>query len=115
MCSTVLFRPIHEKHKHDFRPFWSYEAIHEGRSQLLLENVMNVVAFVPIGLLLGCGFRNMTWWKVLLIGCIVSVSIETMQFYFKRGFAETDDVMHNVLGCLIGYFLVKGGRCVVKI
>ncbi len=114
ICSTVIFRPYNEKQKHNFCPFWSYEAIHEGRSQLLPENVMNVVAFVPVGLLLGCAFSNMAWWKVMLVGCGISVSIEAMQFYFKRGFTETDDVMHNLLGCLIGYFLVKGILCKVK-
>lgn len=64
---------------------------------------MNVVVFVPVGILLGAGFRSMTWWKVLMIGGGVSVSIEAMQFFLKRGFSEVDDVMHNTLGCLIGY------------
>ena len=41
-------------------------------------------------------------------GLIISVSIEEMQYFFHRGFAETDDVMHNTLGCLIGWFMVKG-------
>ena len=25
-----------------------------------------------------------------------------------RGFSELDDVMHNTLGCLLGWFMVKG-------
>lgn len=102
-CSTVLFRTTSESQGYNYHPFWSYAAIEEGRVELIPENVMNVVVFVPVGILLGAGFRSMTWWKVLMIGGGVSVSIEAMQFFLKRGFSEVDDVMHNTLGCLIGY------------
>ena len=66
-------------------------------------DVANVLAFVPIGLLLGCAFGRMKGLKMLLIGGGFSVLIETLQFFLKRGFAEFDDVFHNVLGCVIGY------------
>lgn len=66
---------------------------------------MNVEVFIPVGFLLGCGFGQIKWWKVLLAGAFFSVSIETLQFLLKRGFAEFDDVLHNILGCMIGYGL----------
>ena len=103
LYKTVLSRPSIDSRGHNFHPFWSYSAFQEGAKHLLSDNIMNVVAFVPVGLLLGCVLRSMTWWKVLLFGGVVSVSIETMQFVLKRGFAETDDVMHNVIGSLMGY------------
>ena len=53
-------------------------------------------------------FEEMTWWKALLVSCGISVTIEALQFLFMRGFSEVDDVMHNTLGCLIGWFMVKG-------
>lgn len=53
-CSTVICRKVSEGVGHDFRPFWSYEAIENGKSELLVENIMNVVVFVPVGLLLSC-------------------------------------------------------------
>jgi glycopeptide antibiotics resistance protein len=56
----------------------------------------------------------MTWWKALLIGGSISVTIESLQFFFMRGFSELDDVMHNTLGCILGYILVKGSRQLVK-
>lgn len=101
--SMVLFRPFSDSVGYDFHLFWSYVAIYQGRIELIPENVMNVVVFVPVGLLLGCAFRSMNWWKIILIGVCLSVSIEAMQFFLKKGFAETDDVMHNILGCMIGY------------
>lgn len=102
-CSTVFFRPAMEERQYDYHPFWSYVAIHEGKRGLIEENVMNFLMFVPAGVLIGCGFRGMTWWKVMLIGTCLSVSIEAMQLITKRGFSEFDDVMHNTLGCMIGY------------
>ena len=102
-CSTVIFRTSGDTRQYDFHPFWSYKAIQEGREDLLAENIMNVVVFIPVGLLLGIAFKQVTWWKVLLIGCSISVTIESLQFFLMRGFSEVDDVMHNTLGCLIGY------------
>lgn len=106
-CSTVVYRTCLETRRYDFTPFWSYKAIEEGRAELLPENIMNVVVFVPVGILFGCAFRCMTWWKAILIGCGISVSIEALQFSFHRGFAETDDVIHNTLGCAIGFGIAK--------
>ena len=97
-CSTVLFRVTRGIHKYDFHPFWS-----NNDPTLFVENVMNVVVFVPVGLLMGIAFKDIRWWQVLLIGCGISVSIETLQFVFMKGFSELDDVMHNTLGCMIGY------------
>ena len=66
---------------------------------------MNVVVFIPVGLLICIAFKQMTWWKVLLIGCGISVTIETLQFFLMRGFSEVDDVMHNTVGCIMGYII----------
>lgn len=112
--STVIYRMGSETRKYDWHPFWSYRAIEEGRGALIPENIMNVVVFVPIGLLLGIGFSKWSWWKAIGTGCLLSVSIEAMQLMFKRGFCEVDDVIHNTLGCIIGYILVKGSLCMVK-
>ena len=104
-CSTVIFRPTGETRQYDFHPFWSYD-----RPELLVENIMNVVVFIPVGLLLGIAFKQMTWWKALLIGCSISVTIEALQFWFMKGFSEVDDMMHNTVGCLMGCCMVKGLR-----
>ena len=107
-CSTVVFRKTGNETGYDFMPFWSYGAILRGEDyRLLPENVMNVVVFVPVGLLLGTTLRTMTWWKALSIGCGLSVGIEVMQLMLKRGFCEVDDVIHNTLGCVIGFGFYK--------
>lgn len=109
-CSTVIFRSVGETRQYDFQPFWSYKAIQEGREDLLAENIMNVVVFVPVGLLFGIAFKQMTWWKALMIGCSISVTIESLQFFFLRGFSEVDDVIHNMVGYLIGFGVYAIGR-----
>lgn len=98
-CSTVIFRATGEARQYDFHPFWSYD-----RPELLVENIMNVIVFIPVGMMLGSLLRvKGSCLIVLLIGCSISVTIETLQFCFMKGFSEVDDVMHNTLGCLIGY------------
>ena len=119
-CSTVFFRTVADGNGHEFKPFWSYESIRDGRAELLVENIMNVVVFIPIGILLGgmvqgarCTVKKELL-IALMVGMGISLSIEAMQYFFHRGFSETDDVIHNTLGCMIGYILVKGLRFLVK-
>lgn len=105
--STIIYRIYRVKQGHNFNPFWSYQSIVNGNNALLVENIMNILLFVPLGLFLGMTFRLIKWWQVLLSGLFVSVSIEVLQFVLKRGFSEFDDVVHNVLGCMIGFCILK--------
>lgn len=105
-CATVFFREYSESVGCYFTPFWSYKAIGNGRNDLLAENIMNVVVFVPVGFLLSCVSRRLKWWMVLLIGFGISVSVEALQYFFHKGFSEVDDVIHNTLGCAIGILIV---------
>ena len=111
---TVVFRAVKRAGSFNFVPFWSYPVIRAGNKLLLTQAIMNVIAFIPIGLLLGLSFPKMKWWKALLVGGAFSITIETLQFIFQRGFTEFDDVFHNVLGCLIGYGVYAGVRSLVR-
>lgn len=71
---------------------------------------MNVVVFVPVGVLFGLAMRRRNVWAALLFGAGLSVGIEVLQFVFKKGFTEVDDVMHNTLGCLIGFGVYSMAR-----
>lgn len=102
--STSLLRNIPERFSGcNFRLFWSYSAIRNGNVDLLAENFMNVVVFIPIGLLMGFLYREIRCWHVVLTGIIISSIMETLQYITKRGFTEMDDVIHNTLGCIVGY------------
>lgn len=106
-CSTVIYRNAGDFFKYDFHPLWSYAAILDGKIGLLAQNIMNIIVFLPVGLLIGMGFPRWSWGKAIGLGCIISISIEVMQYILKRGFSEMDDVIHNTLGCVIGYGVVK--------
>ena len=82
----------------------------DGKEQYLAENIMNVVVFVPVGVLFGLAMRRRNVWAALLVGAGLSAGIEVLQFVFNKGLAEVDDVMHNTLGCLIGYGLYASIR-----
>ena len=72
---------------------------------------MNVIVFIPVGMILGSLLRVKGSWAIaLLIGCSISLTIESLQFFFLRGFSEVDDVMHNTIGCMIGYGVYLIGR-----
>lgn len=68
--------------------------------------LLNVVLYIPIGLLLG-GLTD-KWWKALAVGCLLSMSIELLQLVFRKGLCETDDVIHNTLGALVGMVVYYG-------
>lgn len=107
--TSVLFRESGDDFRLNLVPLSSYFDIAEN--SYLMEtsaiNILNAVMFIPVGLLSGLGFREMTWKKVLLAGLALSFSIELLQFILKRGLCETDDLIHNVLGCMVGFAIFR--------
>jgi len=107
--TSVIFRESGDDYRIRLLPLISY--FEQGENSYFMEaaalNILNVALFFPVGLLLGCGYKNMTWRRAMGIGVVLSVSIEILQLIFKRGLCETDDVIHNVAGCMIGYGIYK--------
>ena len=103
-CSTVFFRVISSTVQYDYLPFWSYLAYFDGREpNAIIENMMNILVFVPIGLMYGLVVKNKSLISVAILGACISIGIELFQLMFKKGFSELDDVIHNTLGCVLGY------------
>ena len=105
LCATIIFRTASAERGIRLIPFSSYWDFgpHGYLLEMVAENILNMILFVPVGFLLGCGFMGMTWKRALLIGSGLSVSIELLQLLSLKGYYEVDDVLHNTLGCLIGY------------
>lgn len=79
-------------------PFHSYVEILKGNWKFLLENIGNVVLFIPLGIALKwVGIRD-----VKKAGFFTSLLIEALQFTFALGTFECDDLIHNTLGAVIG-------------
>ncbi len=102
-CSTVFCRSDEVRRKVNLEPLWSYRAYLEGNTILLPQNIMNAVVFIPIGLLTAMLLHNVRWWGMSLIGLSLSISIEGLQYILQKGVCETDDVIHNTSGCMLGY------------
>ena len=109
---TVIFRTASTSLSHFFLPFLSYRRLLLGMSPLLYEMVMNVVLFIPVGFLWGTQTSKRTtrqqWLVAFLLGIGLSLGIELLQLAFKKGSFEIDDIIHNTLGCLMGFALWRG-------
>lgn len=85
--------------------FVSYvEAFGQGNTEMQLQIIMNILMFIPWGLLLPLSFerfkRNKT---VILTTAIISISIEMLQGVTTIGTFDVDDIFGNVLGAEIGF------------
>lgn len=79
-------------------PFWSYRRFFEGeyfRSQI----INNILLFIPLGTIMS---RLRPKWSTAGTLVMISVGIEILQYLLGRGFFETDDIISNSLGGLIG-------------
>ena len=114
ICITVVYRHQLSESRMNLIPLWSYKAIMNGKILLIKEIIMNIVAFIPIGVMIPIFYKKALWWQIVLVGSMVSVSVELLQYYYKRGLCEFDDVFHNTLGSLIGYGLFLLTTLVVR-
>ena len=108
LCSTVICRASRGEWHIEIMPFWNYLDIWNQVDYPadLIEVLLNIALFVPIGLLLGgLGFKTK---KILLSGICLSGIIEVSQFAFCKGLCETDDLIHNTLGAFLGYLEFLG-------
>ena len=108
-ASTVFTRNPNGIHQCKLELFWSWKAVYHGSREMLKESLLNMVLLFPAGLLLPFVFhKKMSWWRGLLIGAVISGTIESCQYVFCRGLFEWDDIIHNGFGCMVGCVLGSG-------
>ena len=78
-----------------------------GKPYLFVENLLNILIFIPVGFLMKFCFIKLTCTKIIGMGFLISCTIEIIQFISKRGLCEIDDVIHNTIGCTIGYLFAS--------
>ncbi|MGN0316818.1 MAG: VanZ family protein [Lachnospira sp.] len=83
-------------------PFWSY-----SHPELRMEIILNYILFIPLGILLYMCYGKKVGMKVVIIGFLLSASIEITQLVSKIGLFEWDDMIGNTIGCLIGAVIGK--------
>lgn len=73
----------------------------------------NVAVFVPLGFLVPLLARTSSVWRALLVGFLVSLTMETFQFInavtgHGGHIADINDLLANTLGAPIGYAMFRG-------
>ena len=111
---STVFSRLPSKRICKLEVFWSWKEILNSMNttypkyELFLENILNVIMLLPLGIFLPLVYGKKIDWKVgLLIGFCISFSIELMQLILCRGMFDVDDIIHNSLGFLIGIVITN--------
>lgn len=91
--------------KYMSEPFWSYKLIYQGSKGLLIEDILNVVLFIPIGIFVSALVKKYRLLTAFFAGTAFSSMIELSQLITHRGLFEYDDIIHNTLGSITGGLL----------
>ncbi|MDO5561047.1 MAG: VanZ family protein [Oscillospiraceae bacterium] len=101
---TVFCREPEER-RVSLNLFESYYYLLENKNSYYYNMIKyNIIMTIPFGLLvpmISSKLRN--WHKVLVLGFLFSLTIETTQYITGRGLFEADDLFNNTLGAVIGY------------
>ncbi len=100
LCTTIFYREETFEKRYQLYPLWSYTVLYE---RLLAQLILNVLMFIPIGFFVGGALKKKRILDVIGIGLALSFFIELTQLITTRGVFNVDDIIHNVLGCIIGY------------
>ena len=104
---TLFTRETVSSSRLAWTPLWSWrEVLLHHNLHLLWQILLNILLFFPLGGLLALHHR----WSVkaaLCIGGSLSLGIEVCQLVFCLGLFEWDDILHNGIGCILGFTLVR--------
>ena len=100
LCVTILFRESSGELRYYVFPFWSYDVLNY---KIIAQLILNVLLFIPLGFLFGVTMKEVRWTQPIIAGCLLSVIIEITQLSTHRGVCNIDDVIHNTIGCVLGY------------
>ncbi|MBQ8503446.1 MAG: VanZ family protein [Clostridia bacterium] len=67
----------------------------------------NVVMFIPLGLLPCISKKLNSFIKYIITVIVIIVIIEVIQLFTLLGSCDIDDLMLNVAGAIIGYWIVR--------
>ena len=97
-CMAIVLRESMEKDIIVRNLFWGWHST----QQMLWSNIINIAAFVPIGLLIGLIVPKYKLLVASLAGLFLSETFECFQLILHRGVFDVDDLFNNVVGALIG-------------
>lgn len=107
ICYLTLCRNVKDNGEAILIPFYSFVEM-KVQPEIGRQMLMNLFLFVPLGLsapyAIECIVNNRLRTILISIGLAfgLSVLIESVQYLFKLGLCEMDDVITNTLGAAIG-------------
>ena len=111
--STIVYRDswylsLNWVRRYEMIPFRSYyEAITKKQYILMLQCLLNVILFIPFGLLLNAILNPKSMARIVTFAFLLSSVIEILQAFAHRGLCEMDDIIHNTVGSWLGCLLIK--------
>ena len=100
LCTTIFYREETFEKRYYLQPLWSYGVLY---NKLLAQIIMNVMLFFPIGFFVGGALKKKHIWNTIGIGFAFTFFIELTQLITTRGVFNVDDIIHNTIGCVIGF------------
>ncbi|MGI6664892.1 MAG: VanZ family protein [Christensenellaceae bacterium] len=113
MTKLILFKevPFHKLGETRTRslnliPFHTIDEFIKGEmAQGWINELGNILLFVPLGMLLCIFQKQDCLWKSVVYAMCVSIIYECLQYIFMLGVADIDDVLLNTLGGFLGSVL----------
>ena len=101
---------IAESYRYNFIPFREIIRFWNSRHQMgrivVINLVGNIGAFLPFGLFVPIiSIKLRKAWKVILLGALLSMTVELLQLVTRVGSGDIDDIILNTFGTIIGYWL----------
>lgn len=114
---TVFSRGVRES-RYELMPFASYRKALTS-SDYRAEIYCNVFMFIPVGILIPETLhefkRKHGLGRCIPNGICISALIEILQLCSQRGLCETDDIISNTIGLVIGFVLFVLGSAIVHV
>lgn len=94
----MLFTKARAYHSFNLNPF----EVYLNNGQQIVELFLNISYFIPLGCLYGIRANKL---EAAIIALVTIIGIETIQYVFYIGTFDIIDIISNMLGCMMGYFL----------
>lgn len=91
-----------------FRSKWELYTHGHNVSAIYLDIIGNIILFAPLPIFLYLVFKVKNYTYLLAAAFLLSLGIETIQYFTGIGFADIDDIIFNTLGGLLGIILIDG-------
>ena len=114
---TLIDRTVGMR-RHVFRPLWEVSSMFRSGNYRYWSGQIgcNIIMLMPLGFLLPVLYDRFRSIKVIaVVGFTFSVMIELTQYYTGRGLFESDDIIHNTIGAVLGcviYLIINCISCI---